>query len=68
MRIIRVRSGGHFGNEQPRQLSMPEEREGLLADQRNDWKAKIKLLVVAFSVSAVYVRDLAFDSHRSCQC
>ena len=33
----------------------PDE-QGLGLDPRSDWKAKIRLLVIAFSISAIYVR------------
>ncbi len=35
------------------------EEHGYGSDERSDWKAKIRLLIISFAVSAVYVRILA---------
>ena len=52
--------GGESSRRQLRDTD--EENDG---DHRNDWKGKIKLLTIAFSVSAVYVSILqTFDSCR----
>ena len=35
---------------------------GTEADHKSDWKAQIKLLIIAFGVSAVYVRQIPIDT------
>lgn len=53
MNAITAENGG--GNVQVAPTDYSEVRSSGEEDHRDDWKAKIKLLVIAFGVSAVYV-------------
>ncbi len=70
--LIRVRrassagiacGAGGLGHSEAVPSSYPETSEpneqGLGLDHRSDWKAKIRLLVIAFALSAVYVSPLS---------
>ena len=37
-------------------------KQGLDLDSKSDWKAKIRLLVIAFAISAIYVRESLRDT------
>ena len=51
MEIIRTRSSGQFDrSSQPAASALLGE--GSQADHRNDWKAQIRLLIIAFAISA----------------
>lgn len=55
--LIRGDSGASENSQQgvPTEEDLElDDEESLGVDQRNDWKAKVKLLVIAFSVSAVF--------------
>ncbi len=50
----------HSGNSGDEAFSEPDEQGGLSdTDHRNDWKGKIKLLLTAFAISAVYVGKIS---------
>lgn len=51
----------------PPEAGEPNE-QGLGLDKKSDWKAKIRLLVIAFAISAIYVRkSLRTMNPRSCK-
>lgn len=56
---------GGVGQDEPAPTTYPETDEpneqGLGLDHRSDWKAKIRLLVIAFALSAVYVSLLCIS-------
>ena len=55
LQVIRMRSGHHAEGGPLSARSLPEEAQ---IDHRRDWKAKIRLLLIAFAISAIYVSML----------
>lgn len=65
--IQQTPAGGGVRDEVPPQTypeTQDREEHGYGLDERSDWKAKIRLLIISFVVSAVYVRTLACISYN----
>ena len=61
-----IPAGSGGGNIQVVSRDYTEVQSSGEEDHRDDWKAKIRLLIYAFSISAIYVCHLNLQPHPSC--
>ena len=61
-----IPAGSGGGNIQVASRDYTEVQSSGEEDHRDDWKAKIRLLIYAFSISAIYVCNLILQPRHSC--
>ena len=61
-----IPAGSGGGNIQVASRDYTEVQSSGEEDHRNDWRAKIRLLIYAFSISAIYVCRLILQPHHLC--
>lgn len=61
-----IPAGSGGGNVQVASRDYTEVQSSGEEDHRDDWRAKIRLLIYAFSISAIYVCHLNLQSRPSC--